>query len=111
MDSVPSATYKLWSKLRERDRITSIYRAIKLLFLSLATFAAAFVIRRTFFWDVMPVSWDQEPPPTSALETAFLLLSIENIAAVVAAIALVFSAASCIYRWRRSHREHIANSK
>jgi hypothetical protein len=60
----------------------------KLVVLSLAAFAVAFAIRRVFFWDVAPLSWDQEPSPAGALEAAFLLLSIQNIAAVVAVLAL-----------------------
>ena len=74
--------------------------AIKLFLLGLLTFALAFILRRVFFWDVMPVSWDQEPPQTGALEAAFLLLSIENIAAVVSALALVFAAWLLIVRGR-----------
>jgi hypothetical protein len=66
--------------------------AVRLLLLSLASFAVAFALRRIFFSDVKPVSWDETPPQTGALEAAFLLLSIENVAAVVAAIALVFVA-------------------
>ena len=62
--------------------------AKKVLVLGLMTFAVAFAIRRMFFWDVVPLSWDQPEPRTGALEAAFLLLSIENLAAVVAAIAL-----------------------
>jgi len=61
-----------------------------LLLLSLMVFAAAFALRRAFFWDVKPISWDYTPPQNGALEAAFLLLSIENIAAVVSAIAIVF---------------------
>lgn len=62
--------------------------AARLLLLSVVVFAAAFSARRVFFWDVKPVSWDQEPPQNGALEAAFLLLSIENVAAVVATITL-----------------------
>ncbi len=62
---------------------------VKLLLLSLPTFAVAFLIKHTFFWDVAAISWDHEAPQGGALEIAFLLLSIENIAGVVAALALV----------------------
>ncbi len=61
--------------------------AIKLLFLGLLTFAAVFIVRREFFSDVMPVSWEQETPHAGALVTAYLLLTIENVAAIVAVIA------------------------
>ena len=69
--------------------------------LGLLTFAVAFGIRRLFFWDVMPLSWDQEAPRTGALEAAFFLLTLENVGAVVAVIAL--STALWI-RFRRRRR-------
>jgi hypothetical protein len=80
--------------------------AIKLLLLSLVTFAAAFVVRRTLFWDVTPISWDHEAPQGGALEMAFLLLSIENIAGVVAALALVSLVALWVRR-RAAARERV----
>ena len=76
--------------------------AIKLCVMSFTVFAVALATRRIFLWDVMPVSWDQEPPQTGALEAAFLLRSIENIAAAVAIIALAFAGGLFIRRWRRS---------
>ena len=78
----------------------------EILLLSLVTFAAAFVTRFMFLWDIKPVSWDQEPPQNGALEIAFLLLSIENIAAVVAAIAL----GSMLVLWVRQRRQNRAAS-
>jgi hypothetical protein len=78
--------------------------AIKLLFLSLLTFAAVFVVRREFFSDVMPVSWEQETPQAGALVTAYLLLTIENVAAIMAVIALVFMCTLWVGRWRESRR-------
>ena len=74
--------------------------AIELLLLSAVTFAAAFITRWMFLWDVMPVSWEHEPPRNGAIEAAFLLLAIENVAAAVAAIALVFATMLAIRRWR-----------
>jgi hypothetical protein len=71
----------------------SIRAALQLFVLSLIVFAAAFALRRTFFADVMPVSWDQEPQSLWALGAAFLLRSIENISAVVGAIAFVVAIA------------------
>jgi hypothetical protein len=65
--------------------------AVKLLLLSLVVFAVAFAIRRTFLWDVAPVAWDQPPQSLSALATAFLLRSIENLSGAVAVIALAFA--------------------
>jgi len=79
----------------------------EIFFLSVVTFAAAFVTRRMLFWDVMPVSWDQEPPQNGALEAAFLLLSIENVAAVVAAIALVSIGVLLVQRWRQNHAQKV----
>ncbi len=63
--------------------------ALKLYILSVLVFAAAFAVRHAFFWDVTPVSWDQEPQSLWALGAAFLLRSLENIAAVVAGLALI----------------------
>ena len=64
--------------------------AAHLLLLSVASFAIAFALRRAFFWHIKPISWDETPPQNGALEAAFLLMTIENIAGVVAAIAIVF---------------------
>jgi hypothetical protein len=70
----------------------------QLLLPSFAIFAGAFALRLAFFWDVKPVSWDETPPQNGALEAAFLLLSIENIAAIVCAITLVLLIANSIKR-------------
>lgn len=70
----------------------SVRVALRLFALSLLVFVAAFALRRAFLWNVMPVSWDQEPQSLWALGTAFLLHSIENLAAVVGAIALAVAA-------------------
>jgi hypothetical protein len=72
---------------------------LHLLLLSLLSFAAAFALRRAFFWDIKPVSWTDTPPQNGALEAAFLLLTVENVAAVVAAIAAVF----VVVMWVRDH--------
>ena len=81
-----------------------IRAALKLGLIGLAVCIAAFATRRAFLGGVMPVSWDQEPPKTGALEAAFLLLSIENIVAVVAAIALTFAAV--LWYKRRAQTRH-----
>ncbi len=78
----------------------SLRAALQLFVLSLIVFAAAFALRRTFFADVMPVSWDQEPQSLWALGAAFLLRSVENIASVVAAIMLAFVCTLGLDRWR-----------
>ncbi len=66
---------------------------IKLFILALAVFTVSFGVRRALFWDVMPVSWDQDPQSLWALGAAFLLHSVENVAAFVAALALVLALA------------------
>ena len=78
----------------------SVRAALRLCILSLLVFAVAFALWRTFLWDVMPISWDQEPQSLWALGIAFLLRSIENLAAVVAVIALAVAAVL----WFRSER-------
>jgi hypothetical protein len=49
--------------------------AVRLLLLSLvlsrASVAVAFALRRIFFSDVKPVSWDETPPQNGALEARF----------------------------------------
>jgi hypothetical protein len=75
----------------------SIRAMLKLLILALIVFAISFGLRRAFFWNVTPVSWDQDPQSLWALGAAFLLRSVENIAAVVAALALVVG---LVFRWR-----------
>jgi hypothetical protein len=78
----------------------SIRTVLKLLAASLLVFAAAFALRRAFFWDVMPVSWDQEPQTLWALGAAFLLSSIENLSAIVAAVTLVVVCVLRLRTWR-----------
>ena len=71
----------------------SVGTVLKLFVLALIVFAVAFALRRAFLWDVAPVSWDQEPQSLWALGAAFLLRSLENIAAVVAGLALIVAGA------------------
>lgn len=78
----------------------SVRTALRLFGLAVIVFAVAFGLRRTFFWDVMPVSWDQEPQSLWALGAAFLLRSLENIAAVVATLTLIAAAALRLIRLR-----------
>jgi hypothetical protein len=87
-----------------KPAVSMVRTALNLLLLSLLSFAAAFALRRAFFWDIKPVSWDETPPQNGALEAAFLLLSIENVAGVVAAIAAV----AVVVTWVRGHvRTHV----
>jgi hypothetical protein len=78
----------------------SIGAALKLFVFALIVFAVAFGLRRSFFWDVTPVSWDQEPQSLWALGAAFLLRSLENIAAVVAGLTLIAAGALRLIRRR-----------
>jgi hypothetical protein len=78
----------------------SIGAVLKLFVFAAIVFAVAFGLRRMFFWDVVPVSWDQEPQSLWALGAAFLLRSLENIASVVAGLALIVAAALRLIRWR-----------
>jgi hypothetical protein len=78
----------------------SIGTVLKLFVLAVIVFAVSFGLRRAFFWDVVPVSWDQEPQSLWALGAAFLLRSLENIAGVVAGLALIVAAALRLIRWR-----------
>jgi len=89
----------------------SLRSACKLFVLSLLVFAAAFALRRAFLWDVMPVSWDQEPQSLWALGAAFLLRSIENVAAVIAAIVLAFVCTLGLDRWRGHAPPEILNGE
>jgi len=59
--------------MREESYQMSIGTALKLFVLAVIVFAVAFGLRRAFFWDVTPVSWDQEPQSLWALGAAFLL--------------------------------------
>ena len=78
----------------------SIGTALKLFVLAVIVFAVAFGLRRAFFWDVTPVSWDQEPQSLWALGAAFLLRTLENIAAVVAGLTLIVAGALRLICWR-----------
>lgn len=79
-----------WSRAAQIVDDKTLRAAVIILMFSVSTFVVAFVLRRTFFSDVMPISWDYEQPANGALQVAFLLLTIENVAGFVAAIALVF---------------------
>ncbi|MGA2895424.1 MAG: hypothetical protein ABSE22_21385 [Xanthobacteraceae bacterium] len=81
--------------------MTPLRGAIDLLLLSVATFAAAFATRWILLWDVMPVSWDYEPPQNGAFEAAYFLLTIQNVAAIIAAIALMGVSALVVQRLRQ----------
>jgi hypothetical protein len=90
------------------ERGTVVRAAIILTVGSLLIFAAAFVTRRAFVADVTPVSWDQETVSIVTLFMAYLLLSIENIAAAVAVISLV---AGLVLWFRRLTTKKTAKAK
>jgi len=48
----------------------SIRAMLKLFVLALIVFGVAFGLRRAFFFDVTPVSWDQDPTSLWALGSA-----------------------------------------
>ena len=54
--------------------------ALRLLAICAGLWAVSFAIRHVFLADVMPVADAEEPQSTWALEAAFLLTAIENIA-------------------------------
>jgi hypothetical protein len=85
--------------MREESYQMSIGTALKLFVLAVIVFAVAFGLRRAFFWDVTPVSWE-EPQSLWALGAAFLLRTLENIAAVVAGLTLIVAGALRLIRWR-----------
>jgi hypothetical protein len=87
----------------------SIGNALKLFALAVIVLGAAFGLRRAFFWDVTPVSWDQEPQSPWALGAAFLLRTLENVAAVVAGLSLIVAGASRFIRRRNAAQEHTDN--
>lgn len=75
----------------------------KVVLLFSAVFAVAFAAERTFVPDVVPVGFAEEPQPFWMVETAFLLRSVELMAAGVAIIALVLMLAAWATRWRHRH--------
>jgi hypothetical protein len=49
----------------------SVRATLKLFILALIVFAVSFGVRRVFFWNVTPVSWDQDPQSLWALGRRF----------------------------------------
>jgi hypothetical protein len=87
----------------------SIGNALKLFAIALIVLAVAFGLRRAFFWDVTPVSWDQERQSLWALGAAFLLRTLENVAAAVAGLSLIVAAVSRFMRWRAASQKETDN--
>jgi hypothetical protein len=76
--------------------------AITMLALAVAAFAAALALRWAFLWDVVAVPWEEHAQPVWRLEVAFLLRTIENVAAIVGVIVLGFMVALSVRRRQRS---------
>jgi hypothetical protein len=94
-------THEAFENIGGAGEIGKAHRpALKLFVFALIVFAVAFGLRRSFFWDVTPVSWDQEPQSLWALGAAFLLRSLENIAAAVAGLTLIAAGALRLIRRR-----------
>jgi hypothetical protein len=78
--------------------------AVTILLGSLVTFLTAMTVLRIFFSDVKPVAWSDATQSSLRLESAFFLLTVENLAAFGIAIAL----AAMLTLWaapaKRSHR-------
>ena len=78
----------------------SIATVLKVFVFALIVFTVAFGLRRAFLWDVAPVSWEQEPQSLWALGVAYLLCTLENIAAIVAGLTLTAAVTLRVIRWR-----------
>jgi len=78
--------------------------ALKLSVLGWMTFFIALIVRWAFFGDIKPLAADQSSPTAGALEAAFLLLSIQNVAAAVGIVALLVAVTLQICRWKWVHR-------
>jgi H+/gluconate symporter-like permease len=91
--------------------MTTIATGLKLLVLSLATWAAAFAARQALVPNIVPIAWADEPQALWAVEAAFLLRAIENIAAAVTVVALIVLATGWIERVRRRHQRTSVNGK
>jgi len=61
----------------------------KVFWLSLAIFGAALGAERLFVPDIVPIAFAEEPQAGWAVQLAFLLRSVELMAAIVAILALV----------------------
>jgi hypothetical protein len=66
---------------------------LKIVLGSLAIFAIAFTLQRLLVPDVMPIAWADAPQALWAVELAFLLRAIENVAIFVVLVLAVVSGA------------------
>ncbi|MDE5445827.1 hypothetical protein GWG65_31360 [Bradyrhizobium sp. CSA207] len=70
--------------------------AWKMFGLSAVILAAALGLAQLLVPDIVPVAFSEEPQPSWAVMTAFILRAIELIAAAVAVIALAVIAGACV---------------
>jgi hypothetical protein len=80
----------------------SIASALKIFCLSIAVFAASFAIRHAFLPNVVAIAWAEEPQALWAVEAAFLLRAVENVAVISAVIVLGLACAGGVGRLIRS---------
>jgi hypothetical protein len=80
--------------------MTTIATALRFLLLSLAAWAVAFAVRQAVVPNIVPIAWADEPQPLWAVEAAFLLRAVENIAAAVTVVAIIILVARWIERAR-----------
>ena len=71
---------------------------LKILAGGLATFAIAFALRHLLVPNVVPVAWADAPQALWAVEVAFLLRAVENVAVFVVLILIVVSGARWVVR-------------
>ncbi|MBR1133214.1 hypothetical protein [Bradyrhizobium iriomotense] len=75
--------------------------AWKIFCLSAAVLAAAIVIAQLLVPDIVPIAFAEEPQPSWAVMTAFVLRAIELMTAAVAVIALAMLVGMCARRGLR----------
>ncbi len=71
----------------------------RLFLISAAVLAIVFALERMWVPGIVPVAWAEKPPPVCAVETAFVLRSLEFLAFGVALLSLIFLIAA----WARRH--------
>jgi hypothetical protein len=74
--------------------------AVSIFLGSLVTLLTAMTILRIFFSDVKPVAWSDAAQSSERLQTAFFLLTVENLAA----FGLVIAMAAILTLWATSYR-------
>ncbi len=74
---------------------------LKLLLLSLTVFIGLAAVDHFVMPPTAPVAWGNDPQPLWQVEIAFLLRTLENVAAMIAVVIVLLAAASYIRRrWR-----------